>query len=451
MYDFFWNLFAFIFALGILIAVHEYGHFWVARKNNVKVERFSIGFGKVLWRKFDKQGTEFVIALIPLGGYVKMLDERVDIVSPEDANHTFNVKNVYQRIAIIAAGPLANFIFAIFAFYLMFVIGVPNIKPIVTSAIPGSIVAEANLPPNSEIYKISGKKVNSWQDVNLMLVSKINETAINVELKLPSSVTPVKYVLDTSHWHYEPQKESAITSIGIKPYQPLIHNKVKNVEAGSPAEIGGIKIGDVLLSINGKSIDDNWSKFSQEIKNYPEQKVNITVLRGNNVISLVVEPKGVERNGTLVGYVGVAPEVDEWPQSYKNILQYGAFGSLVESIEKTWDLIVLSFDMIGKLITGDVSIKNLSGPISIAQGAGSSAEYGLVHFLGFLGLISINLGIINLLPLPVLDGGHLLYYLIELVTGKPVSEKVQQVGFKFGAIALLSLMSLAFFNDLSRL
>ncbi|WP_440873996.1 sigma E protease regulator RseP [Thalassotalea sp. PLHSN55] len=451
MFDFIWNLLSFVFALGILVTVHEYGHFWVARKCGVEVQRFSVGFGQPLWRKTDKWGTEFVIALIPLGGYVKMLDERVDDVKEEDKHKAFNKKSVYRRIAIVGAGPFANFLFAIFAFYLMFLIGIPTVKPIVGEVEPQSIVAQASLPNNSELVEVAGKATKDWQDVNLALVGEIGSATIEVKAKEVGSDYVKSYQLNTENWQFKPESQSALTSLGIKPYRPKVDNIVAAVAKDSPANKGGLLEGDKLLAINGERLNDDWHSFSTEIKKYPNQQVSLLVSRQGQELELTVKPQAKNIAGKQVGYLGVSPKVHPWPEQYKIQISYGPIDAIGEGINRTWQMVTLSFDMIGKLITGDVSVKNLSGPISIAQGAGNSAGHGVVYFLGFLALISINLGIINLLPLPVLDGGHLLYYLIELCTGKPVPEKVQEIGFKFGAMALLGLMGLAIFNDLSRL
>lgn len=451
MVDFFWNLASFVVALGILVTVHEYGHFWVARKNNVKVIRFSIGFGPALWRKTDKLGTEFVIALIPLGGYVKMLDERVDDVSEQEREYAFNAKSVYQRIAIIAAGPMANFAFAIFAFYLMFLIGVPSLKAVIGHVEPNSIASEARLPSNVEIVEVAGIKTSNWQDVNLALIGKIGDESIEVKTQTSDSQYISTTNLITKEWQFSPENTSALASLGIAAFRPKVHSEIVHVEKGSPADKAGFKVGDKLIAVNDKQVNDSWMLFSTEIKLFPDTQVSVHIERNGRAEKVNVTPKGIKRNDQLVGYLGIAPKFDPWPSGHQIQLAYGPFDAIGESINRTWNLVVLSFDMIGKLITGDLSVKNLSGPIAIAQGAGSSAGYGFVYFLGFLALISINLGIINLLPLPVLDGGHLLYYLIELVTGKPVPEKIQEVGFKFGALALLGLMSIALFNDFSRL
>ncbi len=450
MFEFVWNLASFVIALGILVTVHEYGHFWVARKNGVKVERFSVGFGKALWRKTAEDGTEYVVAMIPLGGYVKMLDERVDEVSEQDKDKTFNSKSVYQRIAIIAAGPFANFAFAILAFYLMFLIGVPSIKPIVGDISVGSIAAHAQVPSNVKIVEVAGKSTQDWQDVNLALVGEIGSDSIVIKTKSSDSQYVSSHLLLTKEWQFSPEKTSALTSLGITPYRPNVYNELALVGKDSPAEKSGLQVGDKLIAINKETLAEGWLDFAQKIKLYPNQSVDITIERAGNIQVIKVAPKGVEQNGKLIGYLGVSPKADSWPQEYRVEISYGLFDAIGESVKRTWNLVTLSFNMIGKLITGDVSVKNLSGPIAIAQGAGDSAGYGFVYFLGFLALISINLGIINLLPLPVLDGGHLLYYLIELLTGKPVPINIQEAGFKLGALALLALMSIALFNDFSR-
>jgi len=449
MMDFLWNLTSFVIALGILVTVHEYGHFWVARKNGVKVERFSVGFGKPLWRKIGEDGTEYVLAMIPLGGYVKMLDERVDEVKPEDKDKTFNAKTVYQRIAIVAAGPLANFIFALFALYIMFLIGVPSVKPMIGEIVPSSIAAEANLPKDSEIISIAGNTTRDWQEVNLALIGQIGNEEITIRTKNGDSQYISSVTLDTSNWQFSPDEMSALTSLGITPYRPKVHNELATVAEASPAELAGLLVGDKLIAVNDVLTGD-WIAFAKEIKQYPDKEVSITIMRHSEMLNLIVRPNSIEQAGKVIGYIGVAPKVDAWPKSLLIELSYGPIEALKESAQRTWNLTSLTFSMIGKLITGDVSVKNLSGPIGIAQGAGSSASHGFVYFLGFLALISINLGIINLLPLPVLDGGHLLYYLIELLTGKEVPEKTQEAGFKIGALALLMLMAIGLFNDFSR-
>jgi len=449
MIDFLWNLTSFVIALGILVTVHEFGHFWVARKNGVKVERFSVGFGKPLWRKTSAKGTEYVLAMIPLGGYVKMLDERVDEVLPEDKNNTFNSKTVYQRIAIVAAGPIANFIFALLALYLMFLIGVPSVKPIVGDIISDSIAEQAGLRKDVEIINVAGNATRNWQEVNLALIGKIGAEKIIIETQGPGINYISTITLDTKSWQFSPDKVSPLTSLGILPFKPKIYNELSTVEIGSPAEIAGLIAGDKPLSVNNNLVND-WQDFTEQIKRFPNKNVILEISRDGKKLTIVIKPQAITQNNQQIGYIGVAPKVEPWPSSSLIELAYGPIQALSESAQRTWNLTNLTVGMIGKLITGDVSIKNLSGPIGIAQGAGNSASHGFVYFLSFLALISINLGIINLLPLPVLDGGHLVYYVIELITGKEVSESTQAAGYKIGALALLLLMAIGLFNDFSR-
>lgn len=456
MLDFLWNLGSFIVALGLLITAHEYGHFYVARRCGVKVERFSIGFGKAIWRKVGQDGTEYVIAMIPLGGYVKMLDERVEDVPDNLKDQAFNRKSVWQRIAIVAAGPIANFIFAIIALYFMYLIGVPSLKPVITSTTPGTAAAQIQVTEPMQVTAISGQPVRNWEEVNLALVGHIGDDSLTLSLAplngLQGLDTDTRtYTLDTRQWRFDPEKESPITALGLGVYRPAIEPQIALISEGSAAAKSDLKVGDTLVAINGQQYTD-WQAFVDIIQHSANVPVELTVRRNGEQFDISVTPASVKNSdGKDVGVLGVSPAQAQWPENMRLQLEYGPIESFAIAADKTWQLVVVSFKMIGKLFTGDVSVKNLSGPISIAQGAGNSANYGLVYFLGFLALISVNLGIINLLPLPVLDGGHLLYYFVEVITGKPVSEKVQEIGFRFGAALLLMLMSIALFNDFARL
>jgi len=456
MLDFLWNLGSFIVALGLLITAHEYGHFYVARRCGVKVERFSIGFGKAIWRRVGKDGTEYVLAMIPLGGYVKMLDERVEDVPEALKDQAFNRKTVWQRIAIVAAGPIANFIFAIVALYFMYLIGVPSLKPVITSTTPGTAAAQIQVTEPMQITAISGQVVRNWEEVNLALVSHIGDESLSVSLTPLSGLQGLdssarSYTLDTRNWHFDPEKESPITTLGLGIYRPEIDPTIAAISPDSAAAKSELKVGDTLVAINGKNYTD-WQAFVDIIQHSANVPVSLTVRRNGEQFNVAVTPlSSKSADGQEIGMLGVSPTQAPWPDNMRLQLEYGPIDSFGIAADKTWQLVAVSFKMIGKLFTGDVSVKNLSGPISIAQGAGSSANYGLVYFLGFLALISVNLGIINLLPLPVLDGGHLLYYFIEVITGKPVPEKVQEIGFRFGAAILLMLMSIALFNDFARL
>ena len=444
------NIAAFIVALGILVAVHEWGHFWVARRCGVKVLRFSIGFGKALWRRTDKHGTEYVIAAIPLGGYVKMLDERVDEVPEAQLAMAFNRQPVLKKIAIVAAGPIVNFIFAAFALYLMFLIGVPTSKPMLDEIESDSIVARAGIPANSVITSVGGRQTLNWEEVNLELMSYIGKSAIPIGWKAAGSYSERFAVLDSSQWKFEPETSSALSSLGFSIYRPEILLILGQVLDNSAADLLGLPVVDKILRLDGTSMQ-NWEQIVGYVIQRPQQVISVDVERDGQELTLTGTVGQRETNGVNQGFMGFTPTLDKWPEGVLFTYQYGVIDSLSKALDKTWRLMTLSVEMLGKLISGDVSVKNLSGPIAIAQGAGMSASSGLVYFLSFLALISVNLGIINLLPLPVLDGGHLLYYFIELFSGRPVSESVQEIGFKIGGVILLLLMSIAIVNDITRL
>ncbi|OLQ79503.1 RIP metalloprotease RseP [Photobacterium proteolyticum] len=446
-----WNLGAFLLALGILIAVHEFGHFWVARRCGVFVERFSIGFGKSLWRKIGKDGTEYTLAMIPLGGYVKMLDERVDDVPEERKHQAFNNKALWQRSAIVAAGPLANFLFAIFAYWVVYLIGVPAVRPVIGEVAPQSIAAEAGISNGMELKSISGIKTADWESVNMAMISHIGDKEMVISVIEPGTEYEVQRTLDLADWSFDPEQERVLTSLGIAPYSPAITLVISQLVDDGAAITAGLRLNDEIVAINAKPITE-WQQVVDAIRSNPLQALDIEVLRDGDPVKLTLTPNAKEqRDGEVIGYAGFAPKVEPWPESYRINLQFGPVEAVGKAAEKTWQLVTLTFDMVTKLVTGDVAIKNLSGPISIAKGAGMTADYGVVYFLGFLALISVNLGIVNLLPLPVLDGGHLMFFAIEAVTRRPVSERVQDIGYRVGSAILVALMAVALFNDFTRL
>lgn len=446
MLSFIWSLAAFIVALGVLITVHEFGHFWVARRCGIKVERFSVGFGKALWRRRDRLGTEYVIALIPLGGYVKMLDERVESVPPELRHQSFNSKTVLQRASVIAAGPIANFLFAILAYWLVFIHGVPGVRPVTGEIVSGSVAAQAQISPGMELKAVDGIETPDWDAVRMALVGKIGDADVVLTLAPFGSSQQVEKRVDLRNWHFEPDKQDPVVALGIAPRGPEIETVLAEVQANSPASTAGLQAGDRIVKVDGRALAD-WRHFVDLVRKSPNKAIALDVERQGDVVSLTLTPaaKGTE------GFAGVVPRVLPLPEEYKTVRQYGPFAAIGEAGEKTWQLMKLTVSMLGKLITGDVKLNNLSGPISIAQGAGMSAEYGMIYYLMFLALISVNLGIINLFPLPVLDGGHLLFLAIEKIKGKPVSERVQDFSYRIGSILLVLLMGLALFNDFSRL
>ena len=445
-----WNLAAFIVALGVLITVHEFGHFWVARRCGVRVERFSIGFGKALWRRTDKSGTEYVIALIPLGGYVKMLDERAEPVAPELRHYAFNNKTVGQRAAIIAAGPIANFLFAIFAYWLVFIIGVPGVRPVVGEITPNSIAAQAQIQPGTELKAVDGIETPDWDAVRLQLVAKIGDQHTTLSVAQFGSNQRQDKTLDLRQWAFEPDKQDPVSSLGIRPRGPQIEPVLSEVQVNSAASKAGLQAGDRIVKVNGQPLTQ-WMTFVTLVRDNPDTPLALDIERQGSSLSLTLTPDSKQVNGKAEGFAGVVPKVIPLPDEYKTVRQYGPFSAILEASDKTWQLMKLTVSMLGKLITGDVKLNNLSGPISIAQGAGMSAEFGVIYYLMFLALISVNLGIINLFPLPVLDGGHLLFLAIEKLKGGPVSERVQDFSYRIGSILLVLLMGLALFNDFSRL
>lgn len=447
-----WNFVSFVIALGILVAVHEFGHFWVARRCGVRVEKFSIGFGRSIWSKVGKDGTEYSISVIPLGGYVKMLDGRVDDLAPGDEELAFDRKPLWKRTSIVAAGPVFNFLFAIFAYWLVFIIGVPAVKPVVGQVTPYSIAAEAGLEPNMELKAVSGVKTADWESVNMGLISHIGDQRLTMTVA-PAEGVGLERTLtfDLASWNFDPEKESAMSALGFVPFTPAITAKLTNVAEGGAGERAGLKVGDSLTKVDGDEISD-WQQVVTAIQNHPNQTLTLEVLREGERISIDITPDSRELSrGRVIGFAGIAPEVAEWPENYRFDLQFGVIESIGKAVDKTGQVISLTISMLKKLIVGDVGLNNLSGPISIAKGAGTTADYGLVYFLGFLALISVNLGIINLVPLPMLDGGHLLFFAIEAVIGRPVPEKFQEMGYRIGGAIIFSLMAVAIFNDFTRL
>lgn len=447
-----WNFVSFIVALGILVAVHEFGHFWVARRCGVRVEKFSIGFGKAIWSKVGKDGTEYSVSMIPLGGYVKMLDGRVDEVCDADQRFAFDKKPLWKRSAIVAAGPVFNFLFAIIAYWLVFMIGVPAVKPVVGQVTPYSIAAQAGLEQGMELKSVSGVKTADWESVNMGLIAHIGDERLTMTVA-PSDDVGVEQTLsfDLTEWNFDPEKQSAMSALGFVPFTPEISTKLINVTQGSAGERAGLKVGDTLLAIDGVAITD-WQQVVDAIQQHPNASLPLQVERDGERVSLTIIPDSREMKGKgEVGFAGIAPEVAEWPESYRFDLQFGVIESVGKAVEKTGQVIDLTISMLKKLIVGDVGLNNLSGPISIAKGAGTTADYGLVYFLGFLALISVNLGIINLVPLPMLDGGHLLFFAIEAVIRRPVPEKIQEMGYRVGGAIIFSLMAVAIFNDFARL
>jgi regulator of sigma E protease len=446
-----WDFISFVIALGILVAVHEFGHFWVARRCGVKVEKFSIGFGKSIWSRIAKDGTEYSLAIIPLGGYVKMLDGRVDEV-PENQKHlAFDQQSLWKRVAIVAAGPIFNFLFAVVTYWCVFMIGVPSVKPVIGEVYPDSIVAEAGMHPGMEIQAVSGVSTGDWESVNMALVSHIGDSHMTMTVSSPDSVSHEILYINLNKWNFDPEKESAMKALGFKPYSPEVLTTLTHIMKDGAAKKAGLLAGDKILRIDDVNVS-SWDQVVEQVQNHAGSPLALTVLRNGQEKALTLVPGQHQlSNGKTVGFAGMSPQVEKWPENYRYELQYGPLESISKAAHKTVQIIDLTVTMLKKLIVGDVGLSNLSGPISIAKGAGTTAEYGLVYFLGFLALISVNLGIINLVPLPMLDGGHLMFFAIEAVTKNPVPEKVQEIGYRIGGVIIFSLMAVALFNDFTRL
>lgn len=455
MLHFLYSFIVFIIALGILITVHEFGHFLLARCCGVTVERFSIGFGRALWRKCDKRATEYVIAAIPLGGYVKMLDEQTDTVLPERLKETFNNKTIWQRAIIIVAGPAFNFLFAIFIYWLVFMIGMPSYRPIIGDIIPHSIVAKAEILPGMELKSIDDIKIFDWDTVRLQLLSKVGNSKTRLGVASFGSSHIEEKTLDLRSWSFDPNKQDPIITLGIIPLGLRIEPVLAEIQPGSAAMKAGLKAGDKIIKVDGQQVN-SWYLLMMKIRDNPGRVLKVTVEQQGSIIldvNLTPDVKLVNKDKDEVeGFAGMIPKVTHFsPDEYKTVRQLGLLQALTHASEKTWYLMQLTVSMLAKLVIGDINLNIISGPISIAQGAGMSAEYGLIYYLMFLALISINLGIINLFPLPMLDGGRLLFLLIEKIKGRPVSEKIRDVSYRIGWILLMLLMGLALFNDFSRL
>ena len=440
-----------LIALGVLVTFHEFGHFWVARRCGVKVLRFSVGFGTPLLRWHDRHGTEFVVAAIPLGGYVKMLDEREGEVPAELLGQAFNRKSVRQRFAIVSAGPIANFLLALLFFWLIAMLGTQQVRPVIGQVLPGTPAAEAGLQPGQEILAVDGKAVNGWGAVNLQLVRRLGETGtLQVRVSEPDSTVVSDYQITLNAWLRGADEPDPIQSLGLQPWRPAVPAVLAHIDPSGPAQSAGLRSGDRLLSLDGVALRD-WQDLVERVRARADQQVVLDIEREGQQLSLPVRLVGRGEGEARQGYLGAGVSGVDWPAEMLREIRYGPLDAVWQGVQRTWSMSALTLDSLGKMLFGELSVKNLSGPITIAKVAGTSAQSGLADFLNFLAYLSISLGILNLLPIPVLDGGHLLFYLYEWARGKPLPERVQAWGMQIGITLIIGVMLLALFNDLGRL
>lgn len=454
MIDFIQSLGAFLLALGILITFHEFGHFWVARKCDVKVLRFAVGFGRPIWKRyFGKDRSEFIVAALPLGGYVKMLDEREGEVAPEERHRAFNNKSIGQRFAIVVAGPLFNFIFAVFAYWIMFMVGITGLKPVVGEIDSASMVERAGFRPGDEIIRVDDRETPIWSAVMDIIVARVvDEAQVKFTLRGQDGIER-EAIVDVSQVSVDDMAGgNLLRTLGLYPKRPVVPAVIGELVQGKPAEQAGLLAGDKIIAVNGAPVKD-WMQWVDIIRANPQQPIDVELLRHQQQLSIVIVPESVLTDeGETIGRIGAA--VDDGYTKDKSLVaiqSYSLITAFSRAVTKTAEMSVLTLRILAKIITGKASMKNLSGPISIAQYAGQTAGLGVVAFLGFLAIVSVSLGVLNLLPIPLLDGGHLMYYLIELLKGSPVSEATQVIGQQIGLAMLLGLMGIAFYNDILRL
>jgi regulator of sigma E protease len=443
------NILGILVALGILVSVHEYGHFWVARRNGIRVLRFSIGFGQPLYRWHDRHGTEFVIAWIPLGGYVKMLDEREGPVDEADLDEAFTRKTPGQRIAVASAGPIANFLFAILAFALLYSIGVQGLAPWAGEPPPQTPAAAAGVQRGDVIERVDGRTVVDWTDINLALARRVGDTGV-IELLVRRSGQQIGLELPISQWMSRESEPNPMASLGLYPSRPDTPAVIGQIVSGGAAEASGLQAGDRILSVNGQMIE-NWLDWVGTIQPNGGQSLSVVLERDEGRKTITMTPAMRDADGQTQGYIGAIAAPAAWPEEQLIVQREWPWTGVWLGLQDTAEMVGLSFAMLGKMVSGLVSVEQIGGPISMAQMAGESVQGGAESFIRFLAFISISLGVVNLLPIPVLDGGHIVMYAVEWIRGKPLSERLQVIGSQIGLMLIVGLMVLAFVNDIGRL
>jgi len=455
MFEFISSVWWMLVTLGVLVTFHEYGHFWMARKFGVKVLKFSVGYGKLFWSKKDKQGTEFGFAPIPLGGYVKLLDERDPdvVVTPENQANSYNSKPIWQRALIMVAGPAFNFILAILLFWMMFVYGKVELHPVLDK--PEKILLQSGAHYQDRILRINGYVANTWQDVSLELITNgLDRNDIDLQVKhVDGTVENLNLLLSKLPEHTD--ETTLFNDLGLRAWRVPLTNEVDTLSPNKPAELAGVIKGDKVIAVNGEATAD-WYAVVEKLNKYIDGEINLKILRNNNTLTVNIAHAVEDDSNASKRIIGIGPkepsaESMDFFKSMRFNNSHGVFAAFPQAINETWRMVSVSLNMMGKIVTGKASLKNLSGPITIAQVANDSAARGVAWFLGFLGLVSLSLGIINLLPIPMLDGGQILFLLFEKIKGGPLSEEFQLKGQTVGIIFLLCFMSIAFYNDILRL
>ncbi len=443
------TILVFLFTLTVLIGVHEAGHYWVARWCGVKVLRFSIGFGKPLFGWRNRDGTEFAVAPIPLGGYVKMLDEREGNVDPADLPRAHNRQSPGKRIAIAAAGPAANFIFAVLVFWVIALLGTSVARPWVAPVPEDSVWSSWPSEP-AEIRAVDERAVNDWREVHLALLNRLGTTG-DIELRLEGESGAVyRASHPVERWLARVQDPDPIAELGLTFWQPDRPPVLGDIIAEGPAAAAGLQSGDRIVAVEGNAVA-SWNDWVSAIQARPGETTELVIERSGDTRTLTVTPRAeTGSGGAEIGRVGVYAMPLEQERFFRTV-RHGPVAAVGAAFRETGETIGMTLGFLGKMLTGQASVQNLSGPVSIAQVAGDSAGFGMVPFLSFLALLSISLGILNLLPIPVLDGGHILYYLVELVRGRPLSERAQGIGAQVGIVLLIGVMVIAFTNDFNRL
>lgn len=442
------TILAFVVVLGVVIVVHEYGHYLAARLCGVKVLRFSVGFGRPLaMRRMGRDGTEWAIAAIPFGGYVKMLDEREAPVAEHELGRAFNRQNVWKRVLIVVAGPAFNLLFAICVYAGLFMYGLPEARPVMAEPAAGTPAKSAGLPGGATIRSINGTAVQTWQDVRWqVLQGMLKREALRIEV-IDAGNRISQHALEFGALEDKDLDGDVLQRVGLRLQVPKFAPVLGDIEAGSPAAKGGLLPGDRVVNVDGVAMD-SWGDFVRVVQQSAGKRLTVLVERDSRAIAVEVVPEASGSSGKPRGRIGVAPRDIE--RFYARV-RYGPLDSVAKAFGKTVELSVFSLRMLGRMLLGEVSWKHLSGPVTIADYAGQSAQLGWVSFLTFIALISISLGVLNLLPVPLLDGGHLMYYAVEIIKGSPVSERAMELGQRVGIALLLVMMAFAFYNDINRL